>query len=91
MWSYVWCVSHGCVCVRVCVCVCVCVVEIMYGCCHAQGSPFSMERITELCCRQISIEMVWELYILSECRVNNSAESNSQESVRDLLLLASSE
>ncbi len=63
----------------------------MYGCCHAQRSLFSMERITEMCCRQISIEMVWVLYILLECRVNNSTQSNSQESVHDLLLLASSE
>lgn len=85
MWSYVCCVD-----VRAAsVCVCVCGVEIMYGCCHAQRSPFSMERITELCCRQISIEMVWILYILLECRVNNSTQSNSQESVSDLLLLAS--
>lgn len=78
------CMSHECV------CVCVCAVEIMYGCCHAQRSLFSMEKITELCCRQIWIEMVWILYILSECRVNNSTQSNSQGSVRDLLLSASS-
>ena len=68
-----------------------CVVEIMYGCCHAQRSLFSMEKITELCCRQVSIEMVWILYILLECRVNNSTESNSEGSVHDLLLVASSE
>lgn len=65
-----------------------CVVEIMYGCCHAQRSLFSMEGITELCCREISIEMLWILYILLKCRVNNSTQSNSQEPVRDLLLLA---
>ena len=65
-----------------------CAVEIMYGCCHAQRSLFSMEKITELCCRQISIEMVWILYILLECKVNNSTQSNSQGSGRDLLLLA---
>lgn len=69
---------------------CICVVEIMYGCCHAQRSLFSMERITELCCRLISIEMLWILYILLKCRVNNSTQSNSQESVHDLLLVASS-
>lgn len=67
-----------------------CVVEIMYGCSHAQGSPFSMEEITELCCSEIWIEMVWILYILSECRVNNSTQGNSQRCVCDLLLLASS-
>lgn len=44
----------------------------------------------ELCCRQISIEMLWILYILLKCRVNNSTQSNSQESVHDLLLVASS-
>lgn len=71
--------------------VCVCVVEIMYVCCHAQRSPFSVEGITELCCRQIWIAMVWILYILLECRVNNSTQGNSQGSVCDLLLLASSE
>lgn len=68
-----------------------CVVEIMYVCCHAQRSQFSSVGITELCCRQIWIEMVWILYILLECRVNNSTQGNSQESVCDLLLLASSE
>lgn len=86
MWSYVRCVVCRCMNHK-----CVCVVEIMYGCCHAQRSLFSMERITELCCRQIAIEKVWILYILLECRVNNSTiiQFNSQESVHDLLLLAS--
>lgn len=38
----------------------------------------------------ISIEMLWILYILLKCRLNNSSQSNSQESVHDLLLVASS-
>lgn len=75
-----------CVVCRCMSCVCVRVVEIMYVCCHAQRSPFSMEGITELCCRPIWIEMGWLLYILLECRVNNSTQGNSQESVCDLLL-----
>lgn len=66
-----------------------CEVEIMYGCCHAQRSLFNVGRITELRCRRIWIEMLQILYILLECKVNNSSQSNSQEPVRDLLLLAS--